>query len=162
MNIWRLITHHENRDAALHWSLQNGRLAVGWGRTGALDAHKYGSEAEIVDAILHQYLIAQHPLNNSKSGGFSLWNLYATMQTGDLVILRGAKSSRVVEITGDYFFDAENTPIKDDFYNHQRPVRATSIDPNMLWQRAGRMAKDGGSIYRTLIRCEKQLSPTDL
>lgn len=162
MTIWRLITHHENRDAALRWSLQNGRLAVGWGRIGALGAHKFGSEAEITDAILFQYQIAKHPLNNSKSGGFSLWNLYATMQIGDLVILRSAKSSRVVEVTGDYFFDAANTPQPNDFYNHQRPIRASSIDSNMLWQRAGKMAKDGGSIYRTLIRCEKQLSPADL
>ncbi|PQV64457.1 hypothetical protein B1R32_105139 [Abditibacterium utsteinense] len=83
------------------------------------------------------------------------------MQIGDLVILRGAKSSRVVEITGNYLFDAENTPLSNDFYNHQRPVRATSIDSDMRWQRAGKMAKDGGSIYRTLIRCEKQLSPAD-
>ncbi len=96
------------------WPLAGEELAE-------ISAQQYGSEAEIVDAIFHQYLIAQHPLNNSKSGGFSLWHLYQTMQVGDLVILRGAKSSRVVEVTGDYFFDAHNTPLPNDFYNHQTP-----------------------------------------
>ncbi|MBW3637704.1 MAG: hypothetical protein KY445_14760 [Armatimonadetes bacterium] len=162
MNIWRLITHHENRDTALRWSLENGRMALGWGQIGDLRAHKFASERDIADAILYQFEIGNHPLNNSKSGGFSLWSLYRTMQIGDLVILRGAKMNRVVEVTGDYQFDAATTPLKDDRYSHQRTIQATQIDPNKLWHRAGRMANDGGSIYRTLIRCERQLSPSDL
>jgi hypothetical protein len=162
IQVWRLITHHQDRDAALRWSLNNGRIAIGWGQVGELSIHKFGSETEIVDAILHQYQSGDHPLNNSKSGGFSLWNLLAKMKNGDLVILRGASLSRVVQITGDYFFDALNTPIAGDFYNHQRRVEVTTLDADKIWQRAGRMAKDGGSIYRTLIRCENRLSPTEL
>ena len=162
IQIWRLITHHEDRDGALRWSLNNGRIALGWGRIGELGAHKFGSEAEISEAILHQFNIGAHPLNNSKAGGFSLWNFYTKMQIGDLVILRGAKMSRVVQVTGDYFFDEQNMPSPHDFYNHQRRVEVTKLDAETIWNRAGRMAKDGGSIYRTLIRCENRLSPADL
>ncbi len=162
MNIWRLIPHHESRDVAVRWSLNDGRIAIGWGFIGAISAHRLGCEADIYDAILHQFQIGKHPLNNSKLGSYSLWNFYATMQTGDLVILRGSKISRVVRVTSEYFFDAQNTPVANDFYNHQRNIENTSIDPDKLWQRAGKMANDGGSIYRTLIRCERQLIESDL
>ena len=29
MNVWRLITHHEDKDAALFWTRQNSRIAIG-------------------------------------------------------------------------------------------------------------------------------------
>lgn len=132
-------------------------MAIGWGKIGEIGAPKLGGEEQIKTAIQKKY----PELSNSKSGGFSLWNFYATMQIGDLVILRGTGSSRVVEVTGDYLFDLHNTPLLND-YNHQRPVEFTNIDPDRLWNRAGRMARDGGNIYRALIRCERQLSPADL
>ena len=43
MNVWQLITHHEDKDAALLWSRQNGRIAIGWGAIGNIRAQGYES-----------------------------------------------------------------------------------------------------------------------
>ncbi len=82
------------------------------------------------------------------------------MKHRDLVILRGAKSYCVVEVVGDYFFDKQNIPVAGGNYYHQRPVQLTRCDPDVLWKVAGKMAQDGGSIYRTLVRCQNTL-PVD-
>jgi hypothetical protein len=34
MRVWRLITHHSDRDHALFWTKQNSRIAIGWGAIG--------------------------------------------------------------------------------------------------------------------------------
>ncbi|HMH45517.1 MAG TPA: hypothetical protein VK557_18660 [Pyrinomonadaceae bacterium] len=34
MRIWRLITHHADKDHALFWTKQNSRIAIGWGAIG--------------------------------------------------------------------------------------------------------------------------------
>lgn len=158
--VWRLITHHENRDAALSWSLKNGRIAIGWGAIGDIKMRGYESAEDIRDAIQHFY----PELRSSSNGGFSLWDFFKVVKGGDLVIMRGAKSSCVAKVVGDYFFDNQQFPFSemDGNYFHQRPVRSTRYDPDVLWKVAGRMAQDGGSIYRTLIRCEKTLPVDEL
>ncbi len=156
--IWRLIAHHHNRDGALRWSLRNGRIAIGWGAIGDIQAQGSQSAEEIRDAIQHFY----PELSNSSNGGFSLWNFYPIMKPGDLVILRGNKEHRVVELVGSYVFDRQNIPVEGGNYFHQRCVRFTPYDADVLWKQAGHMARDGGSIYRTLIRCERTLSANGL
>ncbi len=84
------------------------------------------------------------------------------MKHKDLVILRGAKSHCVVKVVGDYFFDPQNIPVAGGNYYHQRPVRLTRYDPDVLWKVAGKMAQDGGSIYRTLIRCGNTIPVDEL
>ncbi len=71
--IWRLIAHHQNRDGALRWSLRNGRIAIGWGAIGDIQAQGSQSPEEIRDAIQHFY----SELSNSSNGGSSLWNFYS-------------------------------------------------------------------------------------
>jgi hypothetical protein len=34
MRVWRLITHHADKDGALFWFKQNSRIAIGWGAIG--------------------------------------------------------------------------------------------------------------------------------
>ncbi len=144
----------------MRWSLKNGRIAIGWGAIGDIESQGYKSVEDIRDAIQHFY----PELSNSSNGASSLWNFFNTMKVGDLVILRGDKNSRVVEVVGDYLFDKQLFPLseQDGDYYHQRPVRFTQLDPDVLWQSAGKMAKDGGSIYRTLIRCEKPLDASQV
>jgi predicted Mrr-cat superfamily restriction endonuclease len=156
--VWRLIAHHENRDGALRWSLKNERIAIGCGAIGDIKTQGYESPEDIRDAIQLFY----PELSNSSNGGFSLWNFYSTLKNRDLVILRGDKSHYVVEVTGGYFFDQQNIPFADGNYYHQRPVRLTRYDPDVLWKVAGKMAQDGGSIYRTLIRCEHTIPVDEL
>jgi len=50
-NVWRLIAHHEDRDAAIRWSLKNERIAIGWGGIGDLGSGVFNSAADIQDAI---------------------------------------------------------------------------------------------------------------
>ena len=127
VTIWRLIAHHENRAAAMRWSLENGRIAVGWDNIGDLRTQGYNSQIAITNAGRKF-----HPLNrNFTSAGFSLWNFYREMKCGDLVILKGDKDNRVVEVESDYFFDSKNCSSNGDYF-HQRSVKFTQLDPHKL------------------------------
>ena len=88
-NVWRLIAHHEDRDAAIRWSLKNERIAIGWGGIGDLGSGVFNSAADIQDAIR----VAYPQKSNGSNGGFSLWSFYSAVKIGDQVILRGIKSS---------------------------------------------------------------------
>jgi len=101
VTIWRLIAHHEDRDAVLAWFLTHGRIAAGHGAIGDIRARGYKGAEDIRDAIQHFY----PELSNSSNGASSLWNFFEVMKVGDLVILRGVKSSSVVQVESDYFFD---------------------------------------------------------
>lgn len=90
MNVWRLITHHEDKEAALFWTRQNSRIAIGWGAIGHIRERGYDSAADIASAIRTAY----RNLDNSHLGGASLWDFYIPMQNGDLVILSANKPSR--------------------------------------------------------------------
>ena len=154
-NVWRLIAHHEDRDAAIRWSLQNEKLAIGWGAIGNIGAGSLNSAVDIRDAIRETY----PQKSNATNGGFSLWDFYSAMKIGDRVILRGIKSSCVVEVVGDYLFDKQNAPIprQGSEYFHQRDMKLTGLDPDVLWEESGKMAPGNGSIYRTLVRCAKPI-----
>src|SRR6266404_6663585 len=98
MNVWRLITHHKDKDAALFWSRQNGRIAIGWGAIGSIRDMGYGSADEITAAIRKEYPDQRNP----HLGGSSLWDFCARMQEDDLVILRASKSPDLAaQVEGD-------------------------------------------------------------
>jgi predicted Mrr-cat superfamily restriction endonuclease len=162
MNVWRLISHHEDRAGAVAWTKKNGRIAIGWGIIGDIRAHNYQSADEIADAIRVAYRTYKHPVRNFHSGGHSLWDLYASMKDGDLVILAGTTTRElVVEIEGPYEW-RENTPLAGDNYNHQRRARVRNLNPELVWRAAGARYVEGASVYRTLIRLAKPLSEDDV
>lgn len=111
------------------------------------------------EAELKQIVAERHPGSNSwANGGRSLWRLFHDMQIGDLVIISAA-GSRVatMRVTGDYYFlrgDAQNS------YEHRRKAEVVQIDPNQLWQIAGKAAP-GEGIYTTLIRCTNPLNDAE-
>jgi hypothetical protein len=73
MRVWRLITHHADKDHALFWTKQNSRIAIGWGAIGDIAKKGYKSADEITSAIRTEY----PGLDNSHLGGSSLWDFYS-------------------------------------------------------------------------------------
>lgn len=157
MNVWRLITHHKDKAAALFWSRQNGRIAIGWGAVGNIRDMGYGSADDITAAIRREYPESDNP----HLGGSSLWDFYAQMQKDDLVILSASKPRvLVVEVEGTYEWN-EQSPFEGD-YQHQRCVIVRrDLSPEDLWQKAGG-AVPGQNNYQTLIRCARTLTEDDL
>ena len=78
MNVWRLITHHEDKDAAWFWSRQNARITIGWGAIGDIGLKGYNSAKDISAAIRRAY----PALPNSGLGGPSLWDFFAELKDG--------------------------------------------------------------------------------
>ena len=158
MNIWRLITHHEDADGALAWTCQNGRIAIGWGKIGDLRHQVFNSSKE-VGVIIRRY----YPeLNNSGLGGISLWNFYSQMQKGDLVILSSSRPRElVVEVQGEYKYSTipkVNGVELSGHYQHQRRVQVSEWNPEELWHLAGARPATGQNIRQTLIKCERPLT----
>ncbi len=154
MNVWRMITHHIDRNSAIAWTKQNGRIAIGHGCIG--DVRKYNSQAEIKTAIRDYYPF----LRNAHFGAPSLWNFCHEIQIGDLVILSGRKTCElVVKIIGNYEFMPEESPVFGDYQN-QRNVQITAFDGNELWHQAGKAP--GQPVYRTLIKCAHQVDASEL
>src|SRR5437588_10173538 len=99
MRVWRLITHHADKDHALFWTKQNSRIAIGWGAIGDIKHKGYESADDITSAIKTAY----PDLDNSHLGGASLWEFCGKVQNGDMVILSANKPRvLVVEVDGDY------------------------------------------------------------
>jgi len=92
-NVWRLITHHQDPSGALAWIRQNNRISVGWSDVGDLRKRDYNTPAEIGAAIRAVKKYCE--LHNSHLGGASLWNFYAEVGIGDLVILSDKRSSSI-------------------------------------------------------------------
>lgn len=155
VNIWRLIAHHDHPDAALAWTKQNRRIALGWGFVG--DLQNYASASQIASAIERAFQAGEHPSDNAAAGGINLWDFRETMRIGDLVILSNAATRElVVEVTGDYEFVDQSAPVIEG-YQHQRPVRVTGWDADKMWKVAGAKPLAGHSPRWTLIRLSKPL-----
>lgn len=147
MNTWRLMTYHTKPNPMLEWTRKNERIAIGWGDISALT--NFHSVEEVKTAIKAQPRYHQYP--NAAWQGPSLWDLYVTMQKGDLVILSTGKRELVVEVVGDY--EWRQTPDFEGNYWHQRGVRLTTQNPEKVWHEAGASFPVGQSRYRTLLRC---------
>jgi predicted Mrr-cat superfamily restriction endonuclease len=157
MNVWRLITHHDDKDAALSWSRQNGRIAIGWGGVGDIRTRSYRSAEDIAAAIRTTY----PNLQNSGSGGRGLWSLFAEMEKGDFVILSASRPREmVVEVEGDYEWD-EQSPLDGDYQHQRRVLIRRDLSPEDIWNTAGGAAP-GQNVHQTLIRCGRTLTGDDL
>ena len=66
MNVWRLITHHEDKDAALFWTRQNSRIAIGWGAIRDIRIRGYNSADVIVRRDLSPEDIWKKPGDKEK------------------------------------------------------------------------------------------------
>ncbi len=157
MNVWRMFTHHIDRDSGLAWMRKNERIAIGWGRIG--DIRKYKSKDDIKAAIKSHYLLPEFK-NNAHWGAPSLWDFCHEVQVGDLVILAASTPrTLVVQVTGDYEFAKENWPLIGEFQN-QRMIRETIYNPDKIWGAAGQAP--GKSRYQTLIKCANPIELDDL
>lgn len=155
MALWKVIAHHDDPASAINRAVADGVIAVGWGRIGDLRQDPPTDSSAVTQRIRSVY--PDHA--NAHLGGPSLWNLYAGMSVGDLVILRGGgETGRVLEITGDYRWVSPCDAIGD--YQHQRRAVATDDDPEELWVHAGREVAPGDNARWPVARCEGTVAPT--
>lgn len=152
MTIWKMIAHHTDRAAAVTWTRDNRRIAIGWGKIG--DVAAYDSVDEIKTAIKDNYPVPPYA-NNAHLGAPSLWDFANTRKKGDLVIVSGRIPREfVVEIVGDYEFVAGESPLFGE-YHHQRAIELTEYDAEKLWLAAGQAP--GKSRYQTLVACHNSV-----
>ena len=157
MRVWRLITHHADKDHALFWTKQKSRIAIGWGAIGDIRGNGYESADDITSAIK----IAYPELGNSHLGGASLWDFYEHIRHGDLVVLSAEKSFvLVVEVDGDYEW-AEESPFEGDYQHQRRVIIRRDLSPDDIWHKAGGQAS-GQNPRGTLIRCEREVKDEDI
>jgi predicted Mrr-cat superfamily restriction endonuclease len=154
-NIWRLVTHHIDPEAALSWYLQEGWIAVGWGNIGNLS--QYSSKDQIKSAIREAY--PDDTPAERAFGAPSLWGFYHELALRDWVILstgQGGGRKAVMEVVGAYEYrDTKNVPPFNGNYGHQRKAQLLpGLDADELWKKAEGMAP-GQNLHYTLIRCEK-------
>src|SRR4051812_48015765 len=99
MRVWKLISHHDDPEAAFEAHVAQGLISVGWNNVGNLALRRPNDASDI-----GSWIRESHPkLNNSGTGGPSLWNFYAEMQEGDYVIASGKNRFRgVFRIIGPY------------------------------------------------------------
>ena len=153
-NVWRLVAHHQSPDEAIEQMTKRQVLAVGWSGIGDL------ARVAPADATRIAQLIAiAHPnASNAQLGGPSLWNLYAEMRPGDLVILTSSSRRKCVfEVIGDYFFAKDDGVIG---YRHQRQAALTNINADALWDAVGADVAGGQNIRWTLARCTSDTRST--
>jgi predicted Mrr-cat superfamily restriction endonuclease len=154
INVWRLITHHEDPEGMLHWAKKTGRLAIGWGHIGNIKDNGYTSPGDISTAIKEYY----PELHNAGHGGGSLYHFCYIVQPGDLAILgKNGKRYLVMEVEGGYEFNStsEKPPIGD--YYHQRKASVLPIDADTLWQVAGATPAEGHNFYWTFCKLQKPI-----
>jgi len=148
MNVWKLVPHHGSPYEAAEWATEHGRIAVGWGRIGDLRALGPTGASEITEAIANAY----PDIPNAHLGGPSLWNFYALMQPGDLVLVT-ARGQRlhVAEITGPYMWMAEVDAFEG--YQHQRAAVVVDDDPDDVWTAVGNRVAAGHNARWTVALC---------
>jgi len=99
------------------------------------------------------WIRTDHPkLRNSGTGGPSLWNFYAEMKEGDLVIASGKAFRGVFEVTGPYEYRDEGS--WQFGYAHVRAARLTELDARSLWEACNRHVGVGQSIQWSVARCD--------
>lgn len=151
--VWRLVTHHENREALLQWSKANGVISIGWSRIGAIDP--LDSVEDITARVKRTYEAEGIPLPNWPFSGRQLHAFYHDMKVGDLVILSTRQRRCVMRITGDYYFSEGWIP-NEDLYGHRRLAELTELNADEVWRSAGGMAI-GDRVYNALLKCQGEI-----
>ncbi len=123
--------------AALAWSREHNRIALGWGGIGHVRAQGLDSPDAIANAIRRTY----PGLPNAHNGGRALYDFVYTLREGDLVVLRSKKNEAVVRIAGDYRLAHAGESMHSGNYHHQRPVTFENLDPNAFWSAHGGLAR---------------------
>jgi 5-methylcytosine-specific restriction endonuclease McrA len=147
VQIWKLISHHEQPLEAFREFCDRNVVAVGWSAIGDLRSRKPGSSTDISAWIRDVY----PDLTNSQTGGPSLWNFFAGIQPGDHVIVASqGRRFGVFEITGPYVFTSEQDSVFG--YRHVRPAQLTDLDADTLWEACGRDVAIGHAIRWTVAQ----------
>ncbi|MBD2752645.1 hypothetical protein [Spirosoma validum] len=133
MNIWRLISYHEEdlKENVTRRFIEHGRIAIGWGLVG--DLNQYRSPEAVKEAIRKHYSTSK----NGRIGWPTLWHMRTNVMLNDLIIIDAQKPwAKVVEIIGEYEWNNQQPNVANDpNYNHQRPVRLRNdLDPEQLLQ----------------------------
>lgn len=150
MNIWRLISFHEEalKPQVTQRFIDHGRIAIGWGNIGNLN--QYATKAAIGEAIRHHYI---NP-TNSNIGGPSLWHMCANVQVGDLVIVDAQKAwARVVEVTSGYEWSNAQPNVVDfpDYWHQRSIIPRDDIDASQLLKVTGTRPSPGQSAQLVLF-----------
>lgn len=152
MRVWKLISHHDDPEAAFEAHVAQGLISVGWNNVGNLALRRPNDASDV-----GSWIRESHPkLNNSGTGGPSLWNFYAEMQEGDYVIASGKNRFRgVFRITGPYEYREGDNLVFE--YAHARQAQLVDLDARSLWEACGSAIEGGQSPHLTVALC----APTD-
>lgn len=149
MKIWRLIAHHATPDLAVTWSIESGRIAVGWAEIGDLRKLRCQNARDISARIR----VAYPEDTNAHTGGPSLWNFFSEMEIGDLVIISaGGRRYHVAEVTGPYIWVSAADSFDSD-YLHQRAAVIAEDDPDALWASLSSKVAEGENLRWTVALC---------
>lgn len=159
MNIWRLVTHHEEVERAISRYLDKSRIAIGWGFVGDL-REKQPMDASDITIMIDlarndpkNAHIARLHVQNSQLGGPSLWRFYKVMKPDDYVILSdGKKRQAVMHVIGEYDWTDEAPWLISETYMHQRTAIRTHHNPDSLWNLCHHEAP-GENIRWPLVKC---------
>ena len=159
VNVWRLVAFNErdHQQQMIQWATNYNRIAIGWSVVGNL------IQFTAPENIQNQVSIIFGGPNNpggAPTAGIQLWNFrggahpfyprsqggphphFLAIQYGDLVILKTRKWSQsvVMRVQGPYLY-VPHVPINQPpyGYRHQRNAQVTDIDPEGLWNEAGRL-----------------------
>lgn len=151
------MTHHCDTEAAVAWSREQRRIAMGWGHIG--DIGRYSCPEDVVYAVRDRY----PELPTWAVSGKQLWGFAHEMKVGEPVILStGSSRPAVMIIAGEYEHTLGSQPPSSDDYFNQRPVRETGIEPDGLWKVAGSGPAVGWNVRWTLVKCAAPVEPAVL
>ena len=154
IHVWRLVAHHEEADMAIQRCKESSRIAIGWGKTGALGSCS-ADATEIARAIRASY----PDLNNAHIGGPSLLRFAHQIRTDDLVIISdGVRRRAVMKVLGEYQWNRDWSPVSGgDYWHHRRAEFYSAESPEELWRRAGGAVAEGENIRWPLVRLHQRL-----
>ena len=146
--VWRLMAHWEEPEAVAEWMKRERRISIGWCQQVDLASHRTPNE---IGETIRRTWPESH---NWMYGKTQLWNFIHEAKIGDLVIVSsGKRREYVARIIGEYEHEEETT------FNvgHHRRVEITTIDPDKLWQLAGKVG-EGQFVRWTFIRCARPVN----
>lgn len=152
MKVWRLKPHHKNQIEALQLMEERNCIAIGASNLGDIRKLKPETGKELSTELRR---LNKHRTNLATIAP-SLWNLYANMDIGDLVIVKAKpKVKTVFEVVGPYYFEGKKDLLG---YKHQRKAVPVDIDADELWESCGAGFAKGQSQRWTLALCDGDIT----